>query len=96
MLGWKNLYPGLNEEDIQIIQHTARIEMEGKPEGTVLKWENPSSKAKGVVKLIKRFYEEGRECRRNQHSLKVIGSSPWSTISTICRQEDGGWKLLAR
>lgn len=90
-LGWKNLYPGLTEEDLQILQYTARVEMNDKPEGTVLKWHNPKTKAKGAVRLIERSYKEGRECRKNQHSFKVIGSSAWSVISTICRQEDGNW-----
>lgn len=94
MLGWTNLYPGLTEEDIHILQNTARVEMNDEPEGTVLKWHNPSTRAKGAVKLIARSYEEGRECRKIQHSFRVVGSSPWSFIHTICVQEDGSWKIL--
>lgn len=93
IVGWTNLYPGLSEEDIQILQNTARIDMNDQPEGTVLKWDNPNTRAKGAVKLIERSYEEGRECRKIQHSFRVVGSSPWSFINTICRQEDESWKI---
>jgi surface antigen len=94
VLGWTNLYPGLSNEDIQILENTARIDMNDKPVGTVLKWNNPNTRAKGAVKLIERSYEKGQECRKIQHSFRVVGSSPWSFISTICRQEDGSWKIL--
>ena len=92
--GWGNLFPGLNGEDVKILQNTTRVEMDGKPEGTILKWENPTTGAKGVVKLVKRYYEEGQECRQNQHAFKVRDSSPWKVTGTICRQQDGSWKVL--
>ena len=94
LVGWKNVYPGLNEEDVRILQKTAREDMDDKPEGTTLKWNNPETGAKGVVKLVKRFYEGEQECRKNQHAFRVKDSSPWKFTGTICRQADGSWKIL--
>lgn len=96
LTGWGNTYPGLNNEDIKIMQKTARVDMDDKPEGTILKWENPETGAKGVVKLVKRFYEGDQECRENQHAFKAKGSTPWKITGTICRQADGSWKVLEK
>ncbi len=93
IVGWGNVYPGLNKEDVRIMQKTARVDMDDKPEGTTLKWNNPETGAKGVVKLVKRFYEGDQECRRNQHAFRVRDSSPWKFTGTICRQADGSWKI---
>jgi surface antigen len=93
LTGWGNVYPGLNEEDIRILQKTARVDMDDKPEGTILKWNNPQTGSKGVVKLVKRFFEEGRECRKNQHAFRAKGTSPWKLSGTICRQADGSWQM---
>lgn len=93
LTGWGNVYPGLNKEDIDILQKTARVDMDGKPEGTTLKWSNPETGAKGVVKLMKRFYEGDQECRQNQHAFRAKGNTPWKITGTVCKQADGSWKV---
>ncbi len=94
MLGWQNSYPGLSTEDMEIIKRTARVEMKGKPVGTVLNWKNPATGAIGTVRLIKRFFVDGQECREIQHTFKLRDTEPWRVQSTICLQPNGSWKFL--
>lgn len=89
---WKSIYPPLSDKDITLIQSAARIEMEGKPEGTTLEWANPKSGAKGSVTLLKRFYVDGQECRRLRHVFEIERTEPWHYRVTICHQVDGSWR----
>lgn len=91
---WKDIYPSLTEEDMEILQRTARQGMDEKPEGTSLSWTNVKTGTSGTVTLVKRFSVEGRECRKLRHEFVVPGEQPWRFDSALCRQPDGSWQWL--
>ena len=93
VFGWKTALPALTEEDIAIISKTARVDMNDKPEGSALDWNNPKSGASGTVTLKKRFTFKGHECRELLHSIEVKGQEGWHYLSKICRI-DNTWKFL--
>jgi hypothetical protein len=89
---WVDVLPELTTEDSEIIKTKARVEMNGKPEGTVLEWDNPKSGNSGTVTLLKRFTIDGRECRSLRHVLNIVRAEPFRYKLTICLQPDGSWK----
>jgi surface antigen len=89
---WGEVFPELTAQDIEIIKKKARVEMNGKPEGTVLEWDNSKSGNSGNVTLLKRFSAEGRECRALRHVFNVVRAAPYRYKVTICLQPDGTWK----
>lgn len=93
--GLRHVFPPLTPDDIEIINHTARDKMQGRPAGTVLEWENPKSRHAGTVTLLRVFERKGRECRELRHHIKVRQSMPWEVDVTICRDEDGEWQPAA-
>ena len=92
---WGNALPELTTQDIELIKKKARVEMNGKPEGTVLEWDNPKSGNSGSVTLLKRFSAEGRECRALRHVFNVVRAEPFRYKITICLQPDDTWKWRA-
>ena len=92
-LDWNRVFPALTKEDIEIIGQAEVAELDGKPDGSVVDWNNSKSGASGQVTLRKRFFVEGQECRELLHSIKVKGSETWYYLNTICLS-DGNWKLL--
>lgn len=91
--GWKNALPALTEKDMAIISKTARDDMNDKPEGSTLDWNNPKSGASGTVTLKKRFSLKEQECRELMHYIRVKGQEGWHYLSKICLV-DGTWKYL--
>ncbi len=92
---WVDVFPELTTQDVEIIKKKARVEMNGKPEGTVLKWDNPKSNNSGSVTLLKRFSIDGRECRALRHVFNVVRAEPFRYKLTICLQPDDTWKWRA-
>ena len=94
MIGWDAALPGLDQTDMDMIQHLGRVEMDGKPTGTVLEWSNPRSGAAGTVTLVNQGTLRGMECRDLRQHFVVPNQAPWDLESRICRQDDGGWKIM--
>ena len=92
IFGLNRAFPALSKQDLKLLTTTAREEMTGKPEGTVLEWKNPRSGAAGTVTLVKRFWKNEQECRNIVHDFNVRGTERWNYKSTICHQADGSWK----
>jgi surface antigen len=94
MIGWDVALPGLDQTDIDMIQHVGRVEMDGKPAGTVLEWSNPRSGASGTVTLVNQGTLRGMECRDLRQHFIVPNQAPWELESRICRQDDSSWKIM--
>jgi surface antigen len=92
--GWATAFPSLSEDDIEIMQETARVKMNGKPEGTALNWENPKSGSSDTVTLLRRFKHQSLECRELKHSIKPRHDEPWTIRNEICLDANGEWKWL--
>jgi surface antigen len=96
MIGWGGAFPRLAEEDIQRMQQAARGGLDGMEEGGVARWENPATRAKGQVELLRRFQRQGRPCRLVLHTFTLPGQETWVFRSTLCRDPHGEWKVLER
>ena len=92
--GYLDFLPPLTKEDMELIKQQSRVEMAGKPVGTILKWSNPDSGNHGIVTLKGRHELNGRECRDLVHGLRIKGEANARRYAvTICRMEDGSWKF---
>ena len=90
---WLDFLPPLTDVDMELAKQAARVDLEGKPEGTSLGWKNDKSGNSGSVVLLRRFENAGRECRRLQHIINIRGEKDTRHYEvTICLQEDGSWK----
>lgn len=90
---WVNVLPPVTKADVEMMREAARAGMDGQPEGTVNTWSNPQSRNSGEVTLVRRFQEDGRECRILRHVVNVVQYSPWERSTKICRNEAGEWEL---
>lgn len=91
---WGGVYPPVTPEDAEMIRQLTRVEMTGKPVGTALAWNNPSTRNYGTVTLVERTEREGRECRTIQHFIQIRGhAKPWTGNVTLCLQADGSWRI---
>lgn len=88
---WSDALPILEPGDVTLIRDTARIEMSGKPVGTILKWKNKKGRSEGSVELLDRFQRDGRECRTNKHIIKPRTEAASVLVITICLGADGEW-----
>ncbi len=96
MIGWSSVFPRLEEGDLERMQQAARGGLDGKQEGGVANWENPNTRARGRVELLRRFDRQGRPCRLVVHTFTLPGQETWVYRSTLCRDEEGQWNVLER
>jgi len=84
----------LSKHDLALMESAAREQMDGKPEGTTIAWQNSRSGNSGSVTLIKIMVINGQTCRRIRHTiLPKEKSTPSIYLVNTCRQADGSWKL---
>ncbi len=82
-----------DEEDIRLfMDHANRTLSEGKENETV-KWENPKTRAKGAMTVVRNFENKGRSCRELRVQNEVPGRKG-DTRLNFC-QVDGRWRLLS-
>ncbi len=94
MTGLGGTFPRLEPEDLRRMQEAARAGLDGAAEGTRRSWENPETRARGEVELLRSFRRDGRSCRLVLHRLVLSGQEPWVFRSTLCRTPEGGWQVL--
>lgn len=88
---WPDL-PELTETDRTLAKTTGRVDMTGKPVGTVLAWQNPESGNSGTVELTEYLKWQGNDCRRLIHEFRVVGKRAERVEFVTCRMADGSWK----
>ena len=82
-----------DEEDIRLfMDHANRALSEGK-ENETLKWENPKTRAKGAMTVVRNFENKGRACRELRVQNEVPGRKG-DTRLNFC-QVEGKWRLLS-
>ena len=90
---WTQTLPPVSKDDVAMMKAAAREGMDGKPEGSTNSWSNPDTKNSGEVTLLRRFEEDGRECRILHHVVNVVRYSPWERRTKICRDAAGNWEM---
>ena len=82
-----------DEEDLRIFMDVGRKALNETPDGQSVTWENPKTRARGEITVLRSFESKGRPCKdlrlRNQAQGRKGESKP-----TLCRVE-GKWRLLS-
>ena len=82
-----------DEEDLRMFMDNARkVLAEGK-ENETSSWENPKTRARGDVTLLRSFESKGRPCKEVRVHNEAQGRKNTSTLS-LC-QVEGKWRLLS-
>jgi len=90
---WTQTLPPVSKDDVAMMKAAAREGMDDKPVGATNTWSNPETKNSGEVTLLRRFEEDGRECRILRHVVNVANYSPWERRTKICRDAAGQWEV---
>jgi surface antigen len=82
----------MNEEDIGLLMDTLNHALEKEPDRTTTRWENPKTRAQGLITPLNTFEKSGKRCRQAEISNSVRGRSN-RLVAAFCRQNDGTWKV---
>lgn len=95
MTSWNEFLPQpLLKSDMLIMKEKARNELTDKEIGTTLTWENPETKLKGNVTLIKTFKIKDNECRGIEHQVIFSDDEIVQFHGTLCQSAKGHWEVL--
>ena len=81
-----------DEEDLRLFMDTARKALNEAPDQETLSWENPKTRARGDITVVRRFEWKSHPCKE----LKVHNEAQGRKGDTGFRlcQVDGKWRLL--
>jgi hypothetical protein len=89
-------WPGLSDDDLNLMHAAAAKLYEGRSVGTVERWQNPNSNNAGEVKLLQRFESNGMPCSTVDYNVRLASDpdSPDHFIAAWCKTPAEGWKLV--
>ena len=82
-----------DEEDIRLFMESARKALDELPDKQALSWENPKTRAKGELTVLRSFESKGRRCKELRVRNEVPGRKGDTRLS-FC-SVDGKWRLLS-
>ena len=82
-----------DEEDIRLFLDVARKALDESSVGQTLSWDNPKSRARGELSVLRDFESKGRACRDLRIRNEVPGRKGDTRLS-FCKV-DGKWRLLS-
>ena len=82
-----------DDEDLRIFMETARKALNEGADNQTTSWENPKTKARGHVTVVRRFEWKKNPCRELKVHNEAQGRKGDSTFN-LC-QVDGKWRLLS-
>ena len=82
-----------DEEDIRLFLDVARKALDESPVGQTLSWDNPKTRARGELAVLRDFESKGRTCRDLRVRNEVPGRKGDTRLS-FCKVE-GKWRLLS-
>ncbi len=85
----------MTDEDRDILKAAATDVLERGRDGEGKHWENPKTGAHGDLVPLASFEREGRRCRDLDVANSARGHDNRLTV-TLCRQDDGDWKIESR
>lgn len=81
----------LNQEDLEIFRKKIIDLAEKGEEGDVATWENPKTSNGGKITLLKKYRENGQECRQIRFHFTIKGKDAKTEVINGCKQPDGSW-----
>lgn len=82
-----------DEEDLRIFMDTGRKALAEGADNETLRWENPKTRARGDITVVRRFEWKTHPCRELKIHNEAQGRKGDSSLS-LC-QVDGKWRLLS-
>jgi surface antigen len=82
-----------DEEDLRIFMDTARKALNEAPDNQTVSWENPKTRARGDITVLRSFESKGRPCKEAQVRNEVPGRKGGAKFS-VCRVDDK-WRLVS-
>jgi hypothetical protein len=82
-----------DEEDLRMFMDTARKALAEGTNNETLSWENPKTRARGTVQVVRSFKWKEHPCKEVKLHNEAQGRKGDSTLG-LC-QVDGKWRLLS-
>ena len=82
-----------DEDDLRIFMDAARKALDEGKENETLTWENPKTRARGDIEVVRSFKSKERACREIRVRNEVPGRKGDTRLS-FC-QVEGKWRLLS-
>lgn len=82
-----------DDEDLRLFLDTSRKALAEGKENETLSWENPKTRARGDVTVLRNFKWKEHPCREVKLNNEAQGRKGSSTLG-LC-QVDGKWRLLS-
>jgi hypothetical protein len=82
-----------DEEDLRMFMDTARKALAEGKDNETLSWENPKTRARGTVQVVRSFKWKEHPCKEVKLHNEAQGRKGDSTLG-LC-QVDGKWRLLS-
>ena len=82
-----------DEEDLRIFMDTGRKALTEGADNQTLSWENPKTRARGDITVLRRFEWKSHPCRELKLYNEAQGRKGDSTLA-LC-QVEGKWRLLS-
>jgi surface antigen len=82
-----------DDEDLRIFMETARKALNEGADNQTASWENPKTKARGEVTVVRRYEWKKNPCRELKVHNEAQGRKGDSTFN-LC-QVEGKWRLLS-
>jgi surface antigen len=81
-----------DEEDLHMFLNTARKTVNEAKDNQTVGWENPDTKHRGDITILKTFQKDGRTCKRVRLRNEADGRKATSVIDAC--QVEGKWRLI--
>lgn len=82
-----------DDEDLQLFLANSRKALAEGKEGETSSWENPKTRARGDITVLRTFESKGRPCKEVRVRNQAQGRKGDNTFN-LC-QVDGKWRLLS-
>jgi surface antigen len=82
-----------DEEDLRMFLDTSRKALNEAPDNQTLSWENPKTRARGDITVLKSFESKGRPCKEVRVRNEAGGRKADNKLN-LCKVEDK-WRLLS-
>jgi surface antigen len=82
-----------DEEDLRMFLDTSRKALNEAPDNQTLSWENPKTRARGDITVLKSFESKGRPCKEVRVRNEAGGRKGDNKLN-LCKVEDK-WRLLS-
>jgi surface antigen len=82
-----------DEEDLRLFLDASRRALNEAPDNQAQAWENPKTRARGDITVLKSFESKGRPCKEARVRNQVPGRKGDNRF-TLCKVDDK-WRLLS-